>query len=282
MKKINIGFLGYGTRAVDALMADKRFNVKYFLTPRSRLCGEVYEAAEKYKETLSLEIISSKSDLAKRISEIKDVDCFLINACPFILTAEILSHMDFYNIHPGDLRTNRGHHPHLWSVLLDERETKICLHKVNVHIDLGEVIEDVTVKLDGTENSLEVLNKTEDHIPLLLDGLYRYLTGQQGVKYTVTDGIYRPAMTYSDYEITPLDSPKDIDRKIRARYMHSGAFFLSDGKRIYTDSIISSKPSSCEDFSYTDETIKYCHNGHELILTLKKITDLSGNIIFSR
>lgn len=282
MKKIDIGFLGYGTRALDALMADDRFNVRYFLAPRSRLCSDVFEAEKKYKNFLSLEIISTKAELTERISGIKDVECFLINACPFILTEEILSYMDFYNIHPGDLYTNRGHQPHLWSVMLNERKTKICLHKVNVHIDLGEVIEDAEINLEGNENSFEVLNKAEDRIPFLLDGLYKFLTGQKSVKYTVAEGEYRHTMVYGDYEITQSDLPADIDRKIRARYMHNGAFFTYGDKRIYADRILSSETSSEECFSYDKEKIKYCHNGFKLILELKKITDLNGNTIFSR
>lgn len=281
MKKIDVGFLGYGTRALDALMADERFNVKYFLSPRSRLCPDVFEAGEKYKERLKLEIIDTKAQLAQRISEIKDTECFVMNACPFILTADILSHMDFYNIHPGDLRTNRGHHPHLWTVLLDERSTSICIHRVNTQIDLGEVIEDAAIKLKGNENALEVLDMAEDMIPHLLDGLYNFLTGRQDIKYTVTDGSYRRTMTFSNYEIKPADSPSDIDRKIRARSMHSGAFFVCDNKRIYGNRILSSGHSSKEELSYDKERIVYCHNGFRLVIALKKITDLNGNIIYT-
>lgn len=279
MEKINIGFLGYGTRALDALMADSRFNVKYFLTPKSRLCEEVYECAEKYSDKVKLEIIENKSELFKRIEEIKDVSCFLMNACPFILTREILDNMDFYNIHPGSLFTNRGHQPHLWTVLLDERETEICLHKVNTEIDLGHVIESVKIKLDGRENSLEVLNKAEDEIPVLLDGLYEYLTGKKGIKYTAENGVYRHVMDYSDYEIKDSDNIEDIDRKIRARYMHNGAFFVREGKRIYVDEIISCEKSSDNVFEYNNDNVLYCGNGIRAVFKVKKITDLNGNLL---
>ncbi len=278
MKKIDVGFLGYGTRAIDALMADDRFNVKYFLAPRSRLCSDVLEAAEKYKARVTLEIIDTKRELSDRIKSINDVRCFVMNACPFILTDEILSHMDFYNIHPGDLRTNRGHQPHLWSVLLGERKTRICLHKVNSQIDLGEIIEDAEVELEGKENAAEVLNMAEDMIPFLLDGLYRYLMGEKGIKYTVRQGDYRPTMTFSDYEITPSDSPSDIDRKIRARAMHSGAFFLCENKRLYVNRIISAEASSEESLSFDGKYVIYCHSGFKLTLAFKKATDLNGNI----
>lgn len=277
--KISIGFIGYGTRALDALMSDDRFDVKYFLTPKSRLCSEVFDCAEKYKEQVSLEIIDNKKELLKRISEINDVSCFLMNACPFILTEEILENMDFYNIHPGSLFTNRGHQPHLWTVLLNERETEICLHKVNTEIDLGYVIESVKIELTGKENSLEVLNKAEDHIPELLDGLYDYLTGEKGIKYFAEDGIYRHIMDYSDYEINDNDSIEDIDRKIRARFMHNGAFFKRNEKRIYVDKILSYEKSCDNTFEYNNDKVIYCRNGFKAVFNIKKITDLDGNIL---
>ena len=218
---IDIGFLGYGTRALDALMADKRFRVKYFFAPRPRLCEDVYNAADRYKDKLKLEIINNKAMLAERFSQITDVSCFLMNACPFILNEAVLSHMDVYNIHPGSLKTNRGHHPHLWTVLLGEKYTSICIHKVNTQVDLGDVIEEVDIKLTGKENALEVLNLAEDRIPLLLDGLYGYLTGSKGIKYSIDSGMYRPVMTYEDYRLTKDDSLESADRKIRARAAHS-------------------------------------------------------------
>lgn len=269
MQAIDVGFLGYGTRALDALMADSNFNVKYFLTPKSRLCPEVFKAAEDYN--FNLEIIDNKAQLTNRIKEIKNVTTFVMNACPFILTEEILSNMDFYNIHPGSLYTNRGHQPHLWTALLDERETEICIHKVNTEIDLGYVIEDVKISLKGNENSLEVLNLAEDEIPFLLKGLYKYLTGQTDIKYLVKSGTYRPIMNYSDYEITKYDSIEDIDRRIRTRFMHNGAFFVKDKKRIYVNKIISIKKGNESYFKYNESIAEYGFKGLKVLFNVKKI-----------
>ncbi|MCD7854499.1 MAG: hypothetical protein LUG66_02655 [Clostridiales bacterium] len=279
MNKIDIGFLGYGTRALEALFQDSRFNVKYFLTPKSRLCDEVWDCEKKYRDKVKMEIISNKAELRDRFAEIKDVKCFLMNACPFILTEEILNSKDVYNIHPGDLHNNRGHHPHLWSVLLGERETEICLHKVTPEIDLGEVIESIKIPLEGTENSLEVLDKAEDEIPRLLDALYEYLTGKRGIKYSFKTGTYRPALKYEDYEINEADTLGDIDRKIRARFMHNGAFFNCGGKRVYVDKIISAEESSDNYFGIKDGRALYAANGFAAVFNIKKITDLKGNKI---
>ncbi len=272
MRVIDVGFLGYGTRALDALFSDERFNVKYFITPKSRLCPEVYESEKKYRDRVKMEIVSRKAQLRDRLGEINDAECFVMNACPYILTEEILSHTAVYNIHPGSLYTNRGHHPHLWTVLLGEKETEICLHKVTAEIDLGDVIESVKIPLTGKENSLEVLNKAEDKIPELLDGLYDYLTGKRGSRYRVEKGKYRPNLTYSDYEIKKDDSLEDIDRKIRARYMHSGAFLTVGDKRIYFDKILSSGKSCERFFRLEGDRAVYAENGYICEMRIKKIT----------
>lgn len=282
MDRIDVGFLGYGTRALDSLMADKRFKVKYFLTPKSRLCSDVYNAAERYKADLRLEIIKNKGELLERIKQIKDVRLFVMNACPFILTEEILENMDFYNIHPGDLKTNRGHHPHLWSVLLQEKETKICMHKVCKEIDLGQVVSEVRVPLNGDENALQVLDKAEDEIPLLLEDLYNLVMGKGDFIYEIKDGIYRRNLTYSDYEIKENDGILDIDRKIRARSMHSGAFFTTLGSRVYVDKITSVKDKDGEGFLYEGNRAVCFREGKMLEFDVKKITDFSGNVIWSR
>lgn len=238
MKKIQIGFLGYGTRALDELMEHPDFEVRYFIVPRKSLCGEVYEAMETYKHLLKIILVSDNKELAKILSDIHDVNCFLMNACPLILNEQVLSCMEIYNIHPGDLNYNRGHHPHLWTVLLEERKSKITLHKVDTGIDEGLVIKSVPVLIGGQDNAGEVLRKLEDQIPLLLDALYGYRMKGVPPEGVITGGGYRRKMEHSDYEIDlEQDNEQDIRRKIRTRSMHHGAFIKSGGKRYYVDGI---------------------------------------------
>ncbi|MEG0989185.1 MAG: hypothetical protein RSG54_10720, partial [Clostridium sp.] len=168
-----------------------------------------------------------------------DVSCFLMNASPSILTKPILDCMDFYNIHPGSLVNNRGHHPHLWSILLDESETQINLHSVTPEIDLGNLISSITLPIQKEDTSLTLLNRAEDHIGELLTELARYLNGERTNIERIETGIYRRTMTYEDYQIHPeTDTLSDMDRKIRARAMHSGAFFLQKGRRYYVNQIL--------------------------------------------
>lgn len=240
MNQIKIGFLGYGTKALDCLMEHELFDVRYFLAPRARLCEDVYVAKEKYREKLSMEIVENNEDLSKRFAEIKDVDCFLMNACPIILNSEVLRQMRVFNIHPGDLKYNRGHQPHCWTVRLGETETKIVLHTVSEKIDAGKIIKSVEIPVKQEDSATDVLNRAEDQIPILLDGLYQYLTGKTSYESVVEEGLYRKVMVYEDYKLNFWkDSKEEIQRKILSRSMNHGAFFMDHGQRVYVDRMLS-------------------------------------------
>jgi len=258
-EKIRIGFLGYGTRALDALMEHPLFEVRYFLAPKARLCSEVYDAAERYKEQLTMEVVADNEELAERFAKIDDVDCFLMNACPIILNQRVLDKMKVFNIHPGDLHYNRGHQPHMWTVLLGEKETKIVLHTVGVKIDAGFIIRSITVPVQMQDNAGDVLNHAEDKIPLLLDGLYAHLREGIPPEEEIKTGGYRKIMDYGDYEIVEGDSIETMERKIRARSMNHGAFLKWDGKRIYVDCMIEWKREEHRDLwqvELKDETVR--------------------------
>lgn len=244
MAQIKIGFLGYGTRALDSLMEHPMYDVRYFFAPKERLCQDVYNAQEKYKDRLTMEVIENNQQLAERFAQISDVDYFLMNACPIILNHQVLSKKKVFNIHPGDIRYNRGHQPHCWTVLLGERKTKIVLHVVQEHIDAGEIIKSVDVEVSEDDSAEDVLNHAEDQIPVLLDALYQHLTEQTEYEAVVDKGEYRKIMTYDDYEIhLPIDTKEQIKRKVLARSMHHGAFFEYGSDRIYVDRIFSYQES---------------------------------------
>ena len=240
MDKIKTGFLGYGVRALDALMEHPLYEVRYFLTPASRLCQEVYDAQKKYQDVLRMELVDNNDQLVARFAGIQDVDCFIMNACPIILSREVLARMPVFNIHPGDLRYNRGHQPHCWTVLLGETETKIVLHSAGAAIDSGGVIKSVKIAVSPEDSAGDVLNHAEDQIPVLLDALYRHLTEGTPYEMIVKDGEYRRIMEYGDYELDlQMDTRDQIQRKILSRSMHHGAFFSYCGKRIYVDQLMS-------------------------------------------
>lgn len=242
MDKINVGFLGYGTRALDALMEDGRFEVKRFIAPMSRLCEDVYTAKRRYRD-LDFAIVRNNEELLAAFRESEGVDCYVMNACPIILKRNALEVMPVYNIHPGSLRHNRGHQPHLWTVLLGEPESEIVLHTVTAGIDEGAVIGRQVCPIGADMDALSVLNLLEDRIPALLDSLYEHLAEGKAPLAVETGGTYRRVMVHSDYAFSPEDMEQDLFledvlRKIRARAMHHGAFFVHNGERVYVDRLL--------------------------------------------
>lgn len=239
MRKIAIGFLGYGTRALDSLMEHPLFDVRYFFAPESRLCKDVCEAEEKYRSCLVFGVVKDNEQLAQRFAGIHDVECFLMCACPIILNNDVLSNMRVFNIHPGDLHCNRGHQPHCWTVFYGESVTKIVLHAVGSRVDAGGVVHSVEVPVSPEDDAEMVLSHAEDHIPLLLDKLYEHLTENPGFEETIEQGRYRRVMRFGDYELDfESDDKNRIQRKILSRAMNHGAFFVCGGKRIYVKRLL--------------------------------------------
>lgn len=242
MDKISVGFLGYGTRALDALMEHEGFEVKRFLAPMSRLCEDVYIAKRRYPD-LNFAIVRNNEELLSAFQESEGIDCYVMNACPIILKEDTLAAMPVYNIHPGSLHSNRGHQPHLWTVLLGEPESEIVLHTVTAGIDEGAVIGREVCKVEAGMDAGAALNLLEDQIPQLLDSLYGHVMMGVPPLFLEAGGTYRRVMVHSDYEFSLSDMEqdfflKDVLRKIRARSMHHGAFFVHKGERIYVDRLL--------------------------------------------
>lgn len=282
MNRIKVGFLGYGTRALEALMAHGGFEVKHFIAPISRLCEDVYTAKRRYPD-LNFAVVRNNEELLAAFLEAKGIDCFVMNACPIILKENVLAAMPVYNIHPGSLRYNRGHQPHLWTVLLGEPESEIVLHKVSAGIDEGAVIGRQVCAIGEEMDALSVLDCLEDRIPELLDSLYEHITQGRPPLCVETGGTYRRVMVHSDYEFS-LKNLNNMDRdlfladalrKIRARSMHHGAFFVHNGERVYVDRLLDdeSVPLSKEksvSVSFHGSVVFIEYGGRRLVFRVNK------------
>lgn len=141
--QLKVGFLGYGTRGLDALMTHPDFQVNYFFAPRTRICQDVRDARERYRGRFQYAEVENNRDLAARFAQARDVDCFVMNACPIILNQVFWTGWTCLISIPGTWRITGGIIPHLWTVLLGETASRITLHAVNCRIDDGVVIKSV-------------------------------------------------------------------------------------------------------------------------------------------
>ncbi len=274
-KKISIGFLGYGTRALDALMEHDGFEVKCFIAPVSRLCADVYDARKRYPD-IPFYLAKNNNELAEIFDGIDDVECFLMNACPIILKDFVLEKMDVYNIHPGDIKYNRGHQPHQWTVYLGESESEIVCHQVSPGIDEGKVIGMIKKDIPKDYDALQVLDLLEDQIPLLLDRLYDHIVNNAPILEDIEGGGYRNILTHRDYQIHPENITQDgfkedMLRKIRTRVMNHGAFFRYGDEMIYVDKFLFEEEGSQErEVSFHGSVVFLEGGGKRYVLNLNR------------
>ncbi len=282
VNKIKVGFLGYGTRALDALMEHDGYEVGVFLAPVSRLCADIYDARKRFPD-LEFGYVRNNDEVLAAFEKAKasGITCFVMNACPIILNDAVLKAMPVYNIHPGDIHYNRGHQPHMWTVLLGDSSSEIILHSVTVGIDEGNIIACRDMAVTEDMDCLDVLDGLEDMIPELLDGLYDHLMKGTAPIATVCGGGYRPVMTYEDYMFDPADMDKpdfirDVSRKIRARVMNHGAFFIYDGERVYVDRLLcdeqiaTSDPSDLVSVTFNGSVVFVQKGSRRLVFNLCK------------
>ena len=169
--------------------------------------------------------VYEKEDMIAKISSFYDsVDFAIMYNFGVIIPKEILDHLTIYNFHPGDLRTNRGSSPINWSILLQEKTTKMSLYRICESIDLGDLILEHECVIYQHDVPLTLRFRLEGEIASMI--LEMIEKGSIGVR--VEKGTYRKRLTEKDYTIHEGDSRECIYAKIRSQYEYSGAIVLSN------------------------------------------------------
>ena len=61
--------------------------------------------------------------------------------------------------HPTDLPNNRGRHPIIWALVLGLKETASTFFIMNEEADSGDIVSQVKVKIDGSDNATSLYKK---------------------------------------------------------------------------------------------------------------------------
>lgn len=225
---MKITYVGYSDRMADLLLKDVRFQVasvvtgkgKLSMAMRNRMKGNgipLYEATDK-KTLLNL-----KQEFIH--------DAVIMYEFGLILPREITEGADIYNIHPGDLDTNRGAHPIRWTILLGEPETKMTMYKV-AGIDEGYIVGERICKVGEDDDYLSLKKKMEEYLPWLLDRFIDVTAGHLPTGRMSRNGGYRKKVEEKDYLIDmKRDSFLEIKRKINAMKDFGGAVMISEDKK---------------------------------------------------
>lgn len=224
-----IVYCGYSEVMLRHLVQSLDFKVVAVLSVRRRVNAAFLELLERYK--INSIFIESKKELIAQQQLLIKSDCVLIYKFEFIIPEGIVKKGVFVNFHGGDLRTNRGASPTVWSILKQEKDTCLSLYRLIGGIDEGLLIREYRVTIDNCETSVTLDRKLADGIPALLPSLVQYLQGKiQG--QLITNGCYRRRIVESDFTIDlEKDTLADISAKIRSQAAYYGAILYYEGNR---------------------------------------------------
>ena len=236
-KKINsmeINYIGDNLKIINLLNKNDYFRLNnIFCITRKR-----YHSIKK-KINKKINYCSNLNNLEKKIlNKKKNNEIFIIYECPLIISKKLLDKHQFFNLHRGSLKFNRGPIPEVWTILNGDKNAYFTLHKINEKIDLGEIIFQEKISLNKRYNVLQLRKLMEKKLEKLIRKLYLYLKKRIKTK-KIRKGKYNSFLTESDYTINlKKDSFNTIKNKIFSQQSLKGAVIIRGKKKFYIKSIL--------------------------------------------
>ena len=195
---IKVVYIGYSDEIILEILESKEFELAYVISSPNKLNQRTIDLLNK--KAIAFYEICNKREL---VEAFKGIECELVLIYKFglIIPDELIKKYDFFNIHWGDLRTNRGAHSLRWTILLGESTTRITLYHIE-GIDEGTVVREEAVLVDYNDDVITLPLKMEKKLPLLLSELPKYYYSSDKVKYKkICGGVYRKKIQEADYSI---------------------------------------------------------------------------------
>lgn len=238
---IQIVYVGFSVELLEILMKDTRFHLQAVVTTGGRIHKDIRcKLAEKGIKVFD---VIGKEDVKAAFQMLRS--CVVImHKFSIIIAEDVVNRFFFFNIHCGDLRSNRGAHSLRWSILLQDQETKLTLYQID-GIDEGLVIEEESISICGEDDVVALEKKMNDKLPKMVDALYGYVSKKTDRQYEmIKNGIYRRKIQEEDYRIElGTDNYFDIRRKINAVSDFGGAVVFLDGvkRRVFDAEVLNDR-----------------------------------------
>ena len=263
----NIVYIGSSAFGLECLLNSPHFAVDEVLCLAKRLTPPLETLARTNRIVLTT--FSGIADFRALVERNGASMPFFIYQLDMLVPADLTERYAFFNVHRGNLQTNRGPNPDVWPILNGSPHTSLSLHKINENVDSGALIDAFEVPIAVDDDTLTVRAKLEKGLPDLIISLHHYLEGSRAATPLV-GGIYRPWIKEADFTIDlSVDSLDAIGRKIRSQRQYNGAILLLDGKKYYVVDILEATPcrpgqDAC--FFADAGIIRTCSNTHTLVL----------------
>ena len=247
MSVVRVCFLGtpeFAATSLQRLLEDEHYQVVGVVTQPDRPAGRKLQLTPSPVKKLALEhnlpVITPenlrKDPEANEIIKSWKAEVGVVVAFGQILNQEFLSSFQFgcVNVHSSLLPRWRGAAPIQRSVEAGDKQTGVCLQKVVLKLDAGDVIGSRTVDLDDEINSLELHDKLAVlGADLLHVELMDYVRGHlAGVPQDEAKITYAKKIDKAESELDFKLPARTLHNKIRAFTWGPGTFTNFDGKRL--------------------------------------------------
>lgn len=224
----NITYMGYSDDVMDCLLASKCFKLCKVVGVKGRMSQRQYELMKEYH--LPYMELKCANDI-NQIQAFIENEYIIMHKFEFIIPPQFIENHEVFNFHGGNLRSNRGAHPIVRSILNFDKETCLSLYKLTGGIDEGLLLGEYFVNITEHDTGVTLNRKMMEGIPQLLARLNEYLEGRISGEI-ITNGKYYSKVTEEDYTVNIYeDSMKVICAKIRSQAGYRGGLFIKDNQR---------------------------------------------------
>lgn len=248
MKIVFMGTPDFAVPALNELIKHQKDNIiaVYTKEPKKADRGQKIQESPIYKiaKENNIPIYTPKSlrKSEKDREEFKKLkpDLVVVVAYGLIIPEEILNvpTYGFINIHPSLLPRWRGSSPMQRCLLSDDKETGVCIMKLDVGMDTGDIIK-ISDKINIDENvDIEYLHDklSVDGAKMLID-VINDIEKNNGIKNTIKqDDSLATVADKIDNSEGKIDFQNSsiffIEKQIRALGKFIGTYFVHNGKRI--------------------------------------------------
>lgn len=261
-----IVFIGSSVPGLQALLRSPRFQVLGALCMRSRLTPAMTDVAQS--AGLALTAFATLAEFRTAINVQPPGRPFFIYQLDMLVPADLALDRPFFNVHRGNLMTNRGPTPDIWPILDGDSQSTISLHRIDDKVDAGWLVAAADVPITEQDEPRTVWLRMEHHLPMLIESLAEHLQGRRPGK-RLTGGRYRPWVTEADFSIDAAHDERDvIERKIRSQRAYNGALLWNGSERHYVLELLEwgdAAVSCTGSFVVESNTIKVVAAGRALL-----------------
>lgn len=239
--KSTIIYIGTSPSIIDAIKSNNNFELNTVICEQKRVSKVYVQKVHKYK--LNLLTFQSKKEFVS-IIEASEEEIALIYQLDLIVPHELTAKFQMFNFHSGSVKTNRGAHPILRTILNNEKKSEFTLHKINEKIDQGILISKFNIDVNFSDDVNDIKFKMEQGFETMFDDLILYFKGKLPVE-SIKDGTYYNPVSEKDYTIDCLfDSTTQIKNKIRSQKLYSGAILIHNNYKYYVKELFDQKNTS--------------------------------------